>query len=189
MPVYSTSLAVAAVLMQLCYWVFLVIGIVWMPDPAASIIRPEDLSRSAMLTWALAILALSITLLLLTPGLGEATSPYFAGLRLPRFDLQRVLIVVFVANLIATSRLISGTTGIFGSPLSPVLTCVPPLAIFLRQPVLWVIVYALFIFFFSLWSLFNEYHRQDNRDEGVRFAMMSAALLLTTLIGVITRPT
>jgi hypothetical protein len=104
------------------------------------------------------------------------------------------LTVVFIVDILTLGYLIANTRGSFASPFSPVLFTLPPIAIFLREPFQWVLVYLVLIaliFSLTLGEISSRYAGDDLEAAARRrsyFWVSLLCLILTTWIGYWTRP-
>jgi hypothetical protein len=103
---------------------------------------------------------------------------------------------MFIADIVLLSWLIYLTGGSSVSPFSPVLFLIPSLAIFLREPPNWLLVYFIATFISFTINMFAKKFQSINFASAsnwqMRFSfwlMTLLSLTLTTYIGFLTRPT
>ncbi|MFC7297958.1 hypothetical protein [Herminiimonas aquatilis] len=100
--------------------------------------------------------------------------------------------LLFCIDLIFVTRIIALSGGAKSSPFSAILFMLPGLAIFLRQPPTLFLIYTLFailLFIFLSSSIFPGFEQERNPRYTRAFRIVNIlCLVLTTIIGYITRP-
>lgn len=119
--------------------------------------------------------------------------PVWGNAAVPSVRFSRGISTMFTLDLISSAFLVARTGGSRNSPFTAIYLVLPSLAIFLRQG-FWVLsVFTLvivFLFFFQL--AYVDDRKKDSFSgggTGLAFFVVSAlCLLLTTVIGYVTRP-
>lgn len=134
----------------------------------------------------------SIGCLVFTDEFSKIWSPMLNNLSIPNLYWSKALMIVFLLNILCAFVLVMATGGSKSSPFTPLYFLFPPLAIFLREPLLNIVVYVLLIstlFTIKLRVIYTQNtYAEVNRNTGAFWFVSVACFLLTTFIGYVTRP-
>lgn len=153
---------------------------------------------TASFAWTTLLLAIaSMGALLFSEEYASTYQPLFGHLILPTMLSTNALAIMFVSDIIALGFLISLTGGSRASAFSPILFSLPSFAIFLREPLGRIVVYAALITILFTLQMFafkavykGEYQDRPESQRADAFAFWAVAfatLVLTTAIGYGTR--
>lgn len=120
-------------------------------------------------------------------------SPLFGNYRIPYISWSSAITVFFLMNIGCITLLVVTSGGARLSPFTPLYGVMPVLAIFLREPVAWIIGYVAFCMATFTFALVVGSH-SERAEDGVRrhpfaFWFVTVATVgLATVIGIVTRP-
>lgn len=117
--------------------------------------------------------------------------PLFGDVPFPSVRSSTAISTIFVVDSLCTALLVSISGGSRVSAFSPIFFMVPALAIFLREPFAWVVAYLLLVsglFSVCLLDLLESGESGSGRERLAYWFVAIACLVLTTLIGYVTRP-
>lgn len=157
----------------------------------ASALLALELRDRVNATPLLLVLALiSFGVLFFSDEFSKIWSPLFGGTNFSGFKWSTAVCIVFIANILVVAILVDVTGGSMASPFTPVYFMLPALAIFLREPTIWVVVYLVLVI-----ALFTFNFRQSRHSVEIVFmqkvaywVVAVACFGLTTYVGFITRP-
>ena len=190
-----STIALAAILTQFFITVILSIG--------ASIIqrhfnRPsfEPAERKTGLTILYLILLgtlLMLGALLFSDAIAPGWSPILSSPDIPTIPFAPLISIMFLVNILVTTIAIAMTGGSYESPFSPVLLTIPALAILLREPFVWIVIYMGTISCAFLATLYLELSPDAKRVENAplkrAYLIISMmCFLLTSIVAYMTRP-
>jgi len=124
----------------------------------------------------------------------ELWQPLFGNADFPQISSSAAISTMLVLNLVSVFILVMNSGGARRSPFSAGIFLVPTLALFLREPVVWIVVYAslsaVCLTVLNRWLAMESYSEPDGgfRDRAAFWFMNLSCLILATWIGVLTRP-
>ena len=188
------NVAGATFLIQFCILAILIIGI-YMVNAALSAIDTSNHIGHAKnnldpirLTSVLICFLLTFPALFISESFFKIWGPLFQGIGISTIGTHAAVLFVFIVNLIIVTYLIWLSGGVQSSPFTAVLFMLPALAVFLRlQSYVYILctIYAAVAYLAILYS-----HKESTRIKGkhANAAVNTLCLVLTALIGYITRP-
>jgi hypothetical protein len=121
-------------------------------------------------------------------------SPILGPNEIPTIDRNNAFAVLFFFDIAITWKLISTTGGSKDSPFTPILFLIPALAIFLREPPIRFIIYAIVVYIiyytasYKKTASINLFHEADDNVASAHRFVNFTCLALSVIIGFITRP-
>ncbi|MBP7620062.1 MAG: hypothetical protein KA745_03750 [Gemmatimonadales bacterium] len=189
-PVTPISIAAAAVLAQLSLIAIVTLGsLVLRSGDSYGLFRdPDDSTKFFPLTLCLAVPALA--LIILTEEFAVVAQPMFAGSIMSVGTLASVMPWMFAIDTAWLALLVRMSGGSWQSPFAPLLLLLPTLAIFLRESVARVALYAIVAAFLLTLLLAERLTKAcpgGHRRTMAYWVVATLSLVLTTFIGLITR--
>lgn len=137
-------------------------------------------------------LMVAVGFLVVTPSLSASWSEMFSY-KVPLLSISRetVFFLIFLSNIIITSRLVHFTGGSMGSPFQAIYFFIPTLSILLQESVLKILFYSILISL--LFSVQVYWHKKIdggmpiNRAKQAYVFVSVACLFLTIAVAVLTR--
>jgi hypothetical protein len=186
------SITAAALVMQFCLSVIISAGAFWIRQQEKKVFRfyqdPPNIGRYA---WILQVFALTtIGLIVFSDQFSSFWRPLSGDVSFSVFGWTKVLLTVFVLDILCSALLVHLTGGSFKSPFTPVYFILPAMAFFLREPPRRAVAYTLLItIFFGLGFLAPKRRPEEDVSPLGAYAFVSlACLILSVVIGYLTRP-
>jgi len=198
-PIQSVTLASGSLIVQLCL-LAVAFAALRLLTKSRSAIQVAKESNGTLVSWAL----LTFAIIFIGEDYYRLWGPILGEIELPTIPRNYAFLAVFVLDIVFITILILRTGGAKNSPFTSMLFLLPTLAIFLREPAVRFISYAVavgLIYTFILrkrlyvqapdfdWDEYDGPSKEDRRveDHATIFANVMC-LLVATLIGYITRP-
>ncbi|MGJ7915544.1 hypothetical protein ACI48D_08745 [Massilia sp. LXY-6] len=185
------NVAGATIVVQVCLLTIIALAI-FMEHESETVAQRSHKQQAYGLTLVLAIL--TIISVALSAEFYQVWSPLMGDVQLPTVSRSSAFMIVFLLDIFATMLLIRWTGGTRNSPFTSMLFLIPALAIFLREPPVKFIIYALIVgvYYYVTCSVRSNSPRPgfDYRDGSLQFhrVVNIGCLALAMLTGYITRP-
>ena len=190
--VSAVNITSAALITQffLAIIAFIAIFILRSGEPNGSAFRDEpDSSFLYFVTLGFALA--SIGCLIFSDEYAITWRPLFQDVPFRGIGWTLALKLVFILDIVWVTIVVAGTGGSSNSPFAPIYFMIPVFAIFLREPIRWLVIYLILItltFSLNLASIPRGLDRGGNRRPHAYWFVSIASLVLATFIGFVTRP-
>lgn len=133
----------------------------------------------------------TIGLLFFSDEFSNVWKPLFQDFDFSGIKWSHALFSIFILDIVWVSIMVGKTGGSVVSACSPIYFILPALAIFLRETSFRIIIYAFLVILSYTWNLIYNFRDYDENKDSSKLAYWGvsvASLILTTLIGYLTRP-
>lgn len=172
----------------LCLIMFIAAEMIRPPRSASTFLSGAYLSRG--FSWEiLSLLLISMAALIFSDVLSASWAELFKNTNFSGIKYRTAILVVFLADIIITTRLVDVTGGSVDSPFQPIFFLIPTLAILLSESSGRVIIYSLLVSIAFIALLYTR-PTQNGQAQRIRssYGFVSVSCLaLTVLIGLLTR--
>jgi hypothetical protein len=189
-PVSPVNITAAALIIQFSLAVIFALGAIFLRAERQHYIF-RDSTSSGFSGIILAFSLVTIGLLFFTDEFSSVWKPLFQGIDFSGFNWSIALLLVFIFNIAWVTIMVAMSGGSTISAFSPLYFILPALAIFLRESLLRIIIYLAITCAFFTWNFSLKIAEFDDKRSFPRLAfwlVSIASLILTTLIGYVTRP-
>lgn len=186
------NIAAAALTTQVGLVVIMFVGAVILRVGDVAPFNREE-SGSTWLAWVILPFGLgALAALVFSSDFAATWRPVYRGAQVPLLATPTAILVAFVADILCVAILVGSSGGSRNSPFQALYFVSPALAIFLREPFGRVTSYTGLVVILFLFQLSSVPRRETDsylKAETLSYGVVSAlCVLLTTLIGYITRP-
>ena len=134
----------------------------------------------------------SVGVLLLSADLSGVWRPFLPdGMELEGFRSSSAITASFFADVAGITILVAVTGGCKNSPFTPLYFLLPPLAIFLKEPLSWILVYVVVISGAFVVATYRFVSDTDTATDRSSVAFITVSILsfgIATLVGYLVRP-
>lgn len=189
----ALSITAAAMIMQFSVILIMSVAtfILWSGEPPVPIYPGESESRGAAPAIVISSLC-TIGALLFSNEFANVWKPVIGASNFQGISWSWAIAIVFATDILWVAFMVVRTSGSISSPYTPVFFTLPPLAIFLREPLARVTLYLILIAAFFSVALSSAPHVDParwKRSKRLAFWFVSlACFTLSTAIGYLTRP-